>query len=108
MISNIIRKLLTFLSFFYSNNLEVIKKKDKFIIPEIKKKLNKSKLKKGSLKDTHNQFNEKLLYLLKKGSLTHFLRKGFIQKMFFVHNRFFIFNELNELKKKNGIFIKKF
>ena len=53
-------------------------------------------------------FNKKILELLKKGDITNFLRKNFIQKMFFVHNRLFILSELVELKKnKNWIFYRK-
>ena len=106
MISNIFRKLLSLLSFFLNNNLELIKKKDNFINYQINKKLNKLTFEKRNLKKTHSQFNLKLFYLLQKNNLTHFLRNGFIQKMFFIHNRLFIFNELIELKKKIGNFIK--
>jgi len=107
MISNIFRKLLSLLSFFLNNNLELIKKKDNFINYQINKKLNKLTFEKRNLKKTHSQFNLKLFYLLQKKNLTHFLRNGFIQKMFFIHNRLFIFNELIELKKKNWKFYKK-
>ena len=43
------------------------------------------------------------------GSIKYnFLRNSFIQKMFFVHNRFFIYNELRTLKKnQNWNFYKK-
>ena len=41
MIINILRKLLTILSWHHKNNLELVKKKDRFIIPKIKKKLKK-------------------------------------------------------------------
>ena len=105
--SNILRNLLAFLSFFYNNDLRLIKKKDHFIIPEIKEKLKKLTFNKKNLKSTHNQFNTKLFHLLQKGELTHFLRNSFIQKMFFVHNRFFIFKELNQLKKKKWKFYRK-
>ena len=86
MLSNFLRKILSFLSFWSSNDLSSIK----------------------YLKNTHNVFNKKILDLLKKRELTNFLRKNFIQKMFFVHNRLFILKELLELKKdKNWILYKK-
>ena len=107
MVSNIFRKFLSLLSFFLKNNLELIKKKDNFINYQINKKLNELVFEKKNLKKTHSQFNLKLFYLLQKNNLTHFLRNGFIQKMFFIHNRLFIFNELIELKKKNWKFYKK-
>tara|TARA_Y100000590_G_scaffold328448_1_gene372998 strand:- start:352 stop:1290 length:939 start_codon:yes stop_codon:yes gene_type:complete len=99
MISNIFRKFITFLSFYYFNNLDLIKKKDPIIISEINKKLNDSNIIKKNLKKTHNKFNEKLYNLILRGNFTHFLKYGFIQKMFFVHNRLFIYKELIQLKK---------
>ena len=40
MISNIFRKLIECLSFFYKNNLKLVKKNDPIILKTIKKKLN--------------------------------------------------------------------
>ena len=37
--------------------------------------------------------------LLKEKKIQNFLRESFIQKMFFVHNRLFIYNELKFLQK---------
>ena len=46
--------------------------------------------------------------LLKEKKIQNFLREGFIQKMFFVHNRLFIYDELKILKKsKKWKFYKK-
>ena len=95
--SNIFRKLLESLSFFYKNNLKLVKKKDQIILKTIKKKLNNLPIKNKNLKKTHNIFNKKIIYLLKKEKLTNFLRNNFIQKMFFVHNRLFILKELNKI-----------
>ena len=95
MISSIFRKLLASLSFFYKNNLKLIKKNDPIILKTIKRKLNKLSFENKNLKKTHNIFNKKIIYLLKKESLTNFLRNNFVQKMFFVHNRLFILKELN-------------
>ena len=106
--SNIFRKLLERLSFFYKNNLKLVKKKDQIILKTIKKKLNNLPIKNKNLKKTHNIFNKKIIYLLKKDKLTNFLRNNFIQKMFFVHNRLFILKELNKIKNnKNWKFYKK-
>ena len=108
MISSIFRKLLECLSFFYKNNLKLVKKKDPIILKTIKKKFNKLNLENKNLKKTHNIFNKKIIYILKKEKLTSFLRNSFVQKMFFVHNRFFIFKELIKLKNnKNWRFYKK-
>ena len=108
MISSIFRKLLASLSFFYKNNLKLIKKNDPIILKTIKRKLNKLSFENKNLKKTHNVFNKKIIYLLKKESLTNFLRNNFVQKMFFVHNRLFILKELNKLRNnKNWKFYKK-
>ena len=39
---------------------------------------------------THKIFSENVFSLIKNKNLDNFLRKSFIQKMFFVHNRFYI------------------
>ena len=108
MLSNFLRKILSLLSFWSLNDLNSIKSRDEKILKIIEKKLNSINFDKKYLKNTHNVFNKKILDLLKKRELTNFLRKNFIQKMFFVHNRLFILKELLELKKdKNWILYKK-
>tara|TARA_Y100000741_G_C18250445_1_gene557115 strand:- start:1079 stop:2023 length:945 start_codon:yes stop_codon:yes gene_type:complete len=108
MIINFFRILLASLSFFHKNNLELVKKRDKRILKNIRSKLNTFSKKNNSLKKTHKIFRKKILFLLNNGNLYNFLRNNFIQKMFFVHNRFFILKELNILKKnKNWEFYKK-
>ena len=108
MISNIFRKLIECLSFFYKNNLKLVKKNDPIILKTIKKKLNSLSFESRNLKKTHNIFNKKILYILKKEKLISFLRNSFVQKMFFVHNRLFVFKELIKLKNnKNWKFYKK-
>ena len=99
MIINLFRNVLGGLSFFYKNNLELVKKKDRKILKNIRSRLNKLSQKNQSLKKTHRIFKKKIIFLLKNGNLYNFLRKNFIQKMFFVHNRFFILKELNILRK---------
>jgi len=108
MISKIFRKLLECLSFFYKNNLKLVKKNDPIILKTIKKKLDTLPFESKNLKKTHNIFNKKILYILKKEKLISFLRNSFVQKMFFVHNRLFVFKELIKLKNnKNWKFYKK-
>ena len=108
MLSNFLRKILSLLSFWSLNDLNSIKSRDEKILKIIEKKLNNINFNKKYLKNTHNLFNKKILDFLKKRELTNFLRKNFIQKMFFVHNRLFILKELLELKKdKNWILYKK-
>ena len=100
MISKIIRRIIGLLS-FYSNNLKTINlKKNDQIIKIIFKKLKKEKKKKFlNLKKTHIKFNQEILSLIKNNNLKSFLKEDFIQKMFFLHNRLFVFYELLELKK---------
>ena len=108
MISKIFRKLLEHLSFFYKNNLKLVKKHDEIILKTINKKLNNFHFENKNLKKTHILFNKQVINLIKKEKLASFLRNGFIQKMFFVHNRLFILKELNKLKNnKNWQFYKK-
>ena len=101
MIEDIFRKILENLSFFYKNKLV---KEDKKIYIFIDKILKKVELKNNSLKKTHINFNKKIIDLLKKRDLSKFLRNKFIQKIFFVHNRLFIFKELQYLKKNSDWF----
>ena len=102
MISFILRKIISFFSFYYTNtkiiNVRNYKRIKNKIINELQK-IKKNQIEKKNLKKTHVDFNAKMLGLLKSDNLKSFLRKDFIQKMFFLHNRFFVFYELMELKK---------
>jgi len=97
MINTILRKLATYLSFFFRNR-PINQKKNKWILEKINSKIIKYKHKNLNLKKTHQEFNLDVLKLLKEKRIQNFLREGFIQKMFFVHNRIFIYNELKKLK----------
>ena len=78
MIANLFRNLLASLSFFYKNNLELVKKKDRIILKNIRYKLNKLSQKNQSLKKTHKIFNKKIIFLLENGNLYNFLRNNLI------------------------------
>ena len=97
-ISLIFRTLASFLSFWHFNKA-ISEKKDLNIRKNILQKMNNIKIKNKSLKKTHQKFNKEISNLLKSENLKNFLRKNFIQKMFFVQNRIFILKELNEIKK---------
>ena len=99
MISDIARKLNSYLSFWIKDNEPVNYNKDKLIKKYIQKNISLNKIIKKNLKKTHNIFNQKLYLLLKKKNITNFLRESFIQKMFFLHNRFFVYAELKDLQK---------
>ncbi len=98
MIKNIIRLFLTYLSFYKRNDFNLVKE-DTDIITFIIDKLKKKKSNKNNLKNTHQIFNRKMINFLNKKKLKRFLKEGFIQQMFFVHNRFYILNELLDLRK---------
>ena len=106
-LNNLIRFLLSFLSVLYVNK-KISKKKDYSIRENLKNKLSKLKINSRNLKETHKKFNKQLYQLLKKDDIRDFLRESFIQKMFFLHNRIFVFRELLELKRdKRWNFYKK-
>ena len=98
MISDILRKLNSYLSFWIKNNKPINQNKDTLIRKYIQKKISENRIINKNLKETHNIFNKKLFLLLQKKNITNFLREGFIQKMFFLHNRFFVFDELKNLQ----------
>tara|TARA_B100000787_G_C16186991_1_gene295245 strand:+ start:1010 stop:1951 length:942 start_codon:yes stop_codon:yes gene_type:complete len=98
-ISNILRKLSSYLSFWIRDIKKISDTKDLIIRKEIFYKLKQNNTTKKNLKKTHQIFNKQIYLLLCKNNLESFLKESFIQKMFFLHNRFFVFKELNELKK---------
>ena len=101
MISNILRKILSYLSIWYPNK-KISSKKDIVLRDFISKKLIKTNVNKKNLKKTHKEFNDKIRILLKSKNIKNFLRYNFIQKMFFLHNRFFIYQELKEIRKSKN------
>lgn len=48
---------------------------------------------------THKNLSNEILKIISKRKLKSFLRNSFIQNIFFIHNRLFIYFELKELKK---------
>ena len=84
MITNIIRKSLTFLSFPYIFNNEVLNKKKISIHLFLKEKALKIKNRNINKLQTHRIFSNEVLNLLIKGNLKDFLRKNFIQKNVFL------------------------
>jgi len=107
MTNTILRKLLSFLSIFFINK-KVSEIKDKKILNKINKLNINNKKYQYNLKKTHQKFNFELIKLFKQKKIKNFLREGFIQKMFFVHNRLFIYRELKCLKNdKKWSFYKK-
>ena len=90
MIRECLRRFSVFLSFLYKNKKNFLLKKEEDIIQKINKfnSLNNFSIKKLP---THNIFSTKILELVLEKKLNNFLRENFIQKVFFVHNRLYIF-----------------
>jgi hypothetical protein len=101
---DLFRHFLSFFSFYIKNDTSKFKKVNQVINDEIIKKLRSKKIIRLR-KKTHKVFNKEIINLIKKKKLINFLRNPFIQKMFFIHNRLFIRNELNEIRKDKKFFI---
>lgn len=97
MIQNILRNLLTYLSFPQNLILENVSAKQKKIMSKVLIMSKKNITFKEKKLKTHSIFSKKVLELIEKKKLNDFLKKPFIQKMFFVHNRFYIVILLIEL-----------
>jgi hypothetical protein len=98
-----IRKAISYLSFYKFNNLSNLKSEHKKLSRYLEKKIKNLKSYQKIRTKTHIIFNKNVIDVLKNKKLINFLRQPFIQKMFFTHNRLFIYNELRELRedKKN-------
>ena len=90
MIHNILRYFLTFLSFPHNLRNEKISYRQKVLINETYNLSNKKKLSYNKKLKTHTIFSTEIIKLIKKKKLKDFLKQPFIQKMFFVHNKFHI------------------
>ncbi len=105
---NIQRKMRATLSIFYNQN-EINNLKEKKLSEEVRilgEKILKSK--NTNYKKTHKIFSNETLNIILNKKLLNFLQYSFIQKMFFVHNRFFLNTYLKEFKKsKNWSYWKK-
>ena len=94
----ILKKISINLSFLFDKEFTINKKKhfsiEKYIIKKAKNLYNKN-----PRLSVHRKLSYKILNLIKKRKLENFLRNTFIQEIFFIHNRPFIYFELKELKK---------
>ena len=102
---NLFRYFLSLLSFYIKNDTSKFNKNNLIINNEIIEKLKKIKKIIKLRKKTHRIFNKDIIHLINERKLINFLRSPFIQKMFFIHNRLFIKNELNEIKNDKKFFI---
>ena len=107
MLRTFLRQISIFFSIFYFRKVKINTTKHKKIQKFIKKKSNEI-YKTNPRLNTHKNLSGEILKVIKLNNLNNFLRNSFIQNIFFIHNRLFIFFELLELKKdKNWSFWKK-
>ena len=105
---DILRKFRANLSFFFNTREVRYTKKDIKIVNKIYKIAFKINENNNNKLNTHKIFSNKILNLILKKQLLNFLQVGFVQQMFFIHNRIFILFELLELfKDKKWSFWKK-
>lgn len=85
-----------------------IDKNEIILQKQLEDKVKNIKIHSKNLTNTHKAFNSEILKLIKSGKIRYFLKFGFIQQMFFIHNRLFIFKELLQIyKDKKFTFWKK-
>jgi hypothetical protein len=99
MIIKFARYGLTILSIFFKNDLKRIKTKHKKVSNKLKEEMTKFNFAILSRLKTHEVFSKNIYEIIIKNKTLDFLRNSSIQNIFFIHNRFFILNELLELKR---------
>ena len=95
---NVSRKFRASLSIFFNEKEKKYTTNDLKIINKLNNEIKKNKLSEKNKLDTHQIFSNKILNIIQNKDLLNFLQKGYIQQMFFIHNRLFILIELIELK----------
>ena len=82
------------LNFFRSNNQDFeTRKLSKFLLNIYFKQKKKIALK----EKTHEILSNEIINIFKNNQLSNFLRNDYVQKIFFIHNRFFLFHYLIDL-----------
>ena len=95
MVNIFIKKIFEYFSFPYNLRSEKLSKRQIRIQNTISQSANKNT--KKNLLNTHKIFSKEVYNLIKSGNLKNFLRKNFIQRMFFIHNRFFLIPHFFEI-----------
>ena len=98
MLKTFLRQISIILSFSINRNFKLNKKKNRYIQNYISKQIRKI-YKKNPRLLTHKNLSSEIVQIIREKKLEIFLRNNFIQNIFFIHNRFFIYSELKELKK---------
>ena len=92
-INRLFRSLFS-LNFLHTNNQDYeTLKLNKLIL----KRYSKEKTKKALKKKPHELLSYEILKIFRNNQLSNFLRNDYIQKIFFIHNRIFLFNYLISL-----------
>ena len=102
-LKNLIRFLRASLSRPFFKDVKVTKY-EIVIQKKLEEKANNIKLHNKNLTNTHKIFSNKIYKLILSGKIRYFLNFGFVQQMFFIHNRFFIFKEFLEIYKNKKFF----
>lgn len=98
MLRKFLRQISIFLSFASNRKNKINKYKHIKVEKLLNKKLPNFILKNPRL-STHTNLSKEILKIISNKKLKNFLRNSFIQNIFFIHNRLFIYSELKELKK---------
>ena len=97
MIKIFLRQISINLSFFFEKKVK-FNKKNHFLTEKYIEQKAKDLYFKNPRLSVHKKLSFEILNLIKKKKLKIFLRNSFIQNIFFIHNRLFIYFELKELK----------
>ncbi len=98
MLRKFLRQISIFFSIFYIRKIKINTKKHQKVQDFIKTKSNEI-YKTNPRLNTHKDLAGQILEIIKSNNLNNFLRNSFVQNIFFIHNRLFIFFELLELKR---------
>ena len=90
--NNTLKKISEYLSFPTNLREEKLSNKQIYIQEDLSKYLKKKKNK--EILKTHKIFSSEVFNIIKQKKLKNFLRLNFIQKMFFIHNRFYLIPHL--------------
>lgn len=96
MLKDIFRLLSKNLSLLCFHSKKIDKRKNDKVTNYLKEILKKKLYKNARLK-THSNLAKEIIKLINKNLLQNFLNNQVIQKIFFIHNRYFIKKELDEL-----------
>jgi len=99
LLQNFQRYLRAKLSFFYNKNEHLNPKIENLINTVHKMSEEIFSSNKLNRKETHKIFSKKVYSLIRSKKFLNFIQNSFIQQMFFIHNRFYLFYYLREMQK---------